>query len=156
MGTKTTWLGHNPKKGKAMKKLTKIMALVLAMVMALAMSVPAMAAGHTISVAENDTHEYKVFQVLTGTLSEEGSTQLGNPAWGADATADAQAEQSAQEFIDSLAGLTDQDVAQAVAAVVDTTSDTLIWDSDTKRHYVEVTYNGKVGYVVSSELGFPR
>ena len=40
--------------------------------------------------------------------------------------------------------------------VVDTTSDTLIWDPDTKRHYVEVNYNGKTGYIVSSELGLPR
>ena len=40
--------------------------------------------------------------------------------------------------------------------VVDTTSDTLIWDPDTNRHYVEVTYNGKVGYVASSLLGMKR
>ncbi len=40
--------------------------------------------------------------------------------------------------------------------VVDTTSDELIWDPDTQRHYVEVTYKGKVGYVASSLLGMKR
>ena len=73
-----------------MKKLKKTMAVVLAVMVALTMGIAtssmAFAAdGHSISVAENDTHTYKVFQVLTGTLAEEGSQQLGNPAWGADA-----------------------------------------------------------------------
>ena len=40
--------------------------------------------------------------------------------------------------------------------VVDTTSDALIWDPDTNRHYVEVNYNGKTGYVASSMLGMKR
>ena len=105
-----------------MKKLKRLLALAIAMAMVLTMmSVTAFAAGHTISVKDTDTHEYKVFQVLTGTLAEPGSKQLGNPAWGADAT-DAAKEGTAQAFIDSLAGLSDQDVAQAVAAVVDTSS----------------------------------
>ena len=102
-----------------MKKITKIMTLVIALVMCLAMAMPAMA--HTISVKETDTHEYKVFQVLTGTLAEEGSKQLGNPKWGADATADAKAT-DVNEFIASLTGLSEQDVAQKVAEQVDTTS----------------------------------
>lgn len=39
---------------------------------------------YTISVAESDTHTYKVYQILTGTLIA-GKEKLGNPAWGADA-----------------------------------------------------------------------
>ncbi|MBP3241429.1 MAG: isopeptide-forming domain-containing fimbrial protein, partial [Oribacterium sp.] len=39
---------------------------------------------YTISVAESDTHTYKVYQILTGTLIA-GEERLGNPAWGADA-----------------------------------------------------------------------
>ena len=39
---------------------------------------------YTISVAESDTHTYKVYQILTGTLIA-GEEKLGNPAWGADA-----------------------------------------------------------------------
>ena len=53
-----------------MKTFKKMMALVIAMVMVVAMGTAVFAAGHTISVQDSDTHEYKVFQVLTGTLSE--------------------------------------------------------------------------------------
>ena len=105
-----------------MKKITKIMTLVIALVMCVAMSMPAMAAdGHTISVKDSDTHEYKVFQVLTGTLAEDGSKQLGNAAWGADAI-DKNADIDA--FIAEITadGISDQDIAQKVAARVNTES----------------------------------
>jgi fimbrial isopeptide formation D2 family protein/LPXTG-motif cell wall-anchored protein len=104
-----------------MKKMKKMLALALAIVMTLAMGVTAFAAdGHTITVSSTDTHTYKIYQVLTGTLSEEGSKQLGDPAWGADAIAD---PGDVNEFIASItaAGLSDQDIAQLVAAKVDTT-----------------------------------
>ena len=106
-----------------MKHLKKMTALLLAMVMVLAMGVTVYAEdGHTITVDDNDTHEYKVFQVLTGTLAEAGSKQLGNPAWGADAKADAG---DVNAFITSITadGLSQQDVAQLVAAKVDITKD---------------------------------
>lgn len=102
-----------------MKKITKIMTLVIALVMCVAMSMPAMA--HTISVKETDTHEYKVFQVLTGTLAEDGSQQLGNAAWGADVIAN---PGSVDTFIASITadGISDQDIAQLVAEKVNTES----------------------------------
>lgn len=113
-----------------MKRITKLFALLLACFMALAMSgVRAFAEGdggkgHTITVSDDDTHEYKVFQVLTGTLAENGSAQLGNPAWGADATADAK-ESDVNDFIEAITveGLSEQDIAQMVAEKVDTTAD---------------------------------
>ena len=102
-----------------MKHIKKVVTLFLAFAMVLAMSATAFAAGHTISVKEGDTHEYKVFQVLTGTLAEEGSKQLGNPAWGADAIAN---PGDVDDFIDDITveGLSEQDIAQLVAAKADT------------------------------------
>ena len=104
-----------------MKRLRKIMALVIAMVMVLGMTTSVFA--HTISVKDTDTHEYKVFQVLTGTLAEPGSKQLGNPAWGADATAEAKAT-DVNTFIEEITApnLSEQDIAQLVAAKVDTST----------------------------------
>lgn len=103
-----------------MKHIKKVVTLFLAFAMVLAMSATVFAAGHTISVKDDDTHTYRVFQVLTGTLAEEGSKQLGNPAWGADAIAE---PGDVNAFIDSISedGLSDQDIAQMVAAKVDTT-----------------------------------
>ena len=54
-----------------MKRLKRIMALVIAMAMVVAMALPAF--GASITLKSDDTHTYKVFQVLTGTLAEEGS-----------------------------------------------------------------------------------
>ena len=39
---------------------------------------------------------------------------------------------------------------------IDTVSDDLYFDSAAGRHFVQVTYNGKTGYVASSILGLPR
>ncbi len=101
-----------------MKKIKKLMALVIALAMVLGMGTSVFAAGHTISVSSNDTHTYKVFQVLTGTLAEEGSAKLGNPVWGADAKEN---PGDVVDFIDSLQGKTEAQVADLVAAKVDTT-----------------------------------
>ena len=40
--------------------------------------------------------------------------------------------------------------------MVNTTSDTLYYDADSRRHYVEVNWNGRIGYVASSILGLRR
>ena len=95
---------------KTWKKLT---ALAVAMMMVLAMSVTVYAddpeptptptpvptsqtidtntaadaqGQYTISVATDDTHTYKVYQILKGTLVA-GEKKLGNPEWGEDAAA---------------------------------------------------------------------
>ena len=99
--------------------MKKILALVLAMMLVLGMT-SALAA--SITLVDGDTHTYRVYQVLTGTLSEEGSKELGNPAWGADATAAAKAT-DVNDFITEITapGLSEADVAAKVAAKVDTT-----------------------------------
>ena len=80
---------------------------------------PAMAA--SIALNENDTHQYKVFQVLTGTLSEAGSKQLGDAKWGADAI-DSPGDVNAFITEITAAGLSEADIAAKVAEKVDTTS----------------------------------
>ena len=54
---------------------------------------------YTVSVASTDTHSYKVYQILTGTLVA-GESKLGNPAWGLDAVGGENNDVKA--FIDSL------------------------------------------------------
>ena len=94
-----------------------VTALVIATVMTLAMSTTVLAA--SIELKSGDTHEYKVFQVLTGTLAEAGSKQLGDPAWGADAIAN---PGDVKAFITDItaAGLSDAEIAAKVAAKVNT------------------------------------
>ena len=44
----------------------------------------------------------------------------------------------------------------ANGTLVDTVTDLLIFDPEAKRHYVQVCYNGRYGYIASSILGMPR
>ena len=39
---------------------------------------------------------------------------------------------------------------------VDTITDELFWDPVEKRHFVQVSYNGKIGWVASSIVGMKR
>ena len=96
------------------------MAIAIAVVMVLAMTTSAFAA--SITLKEGDTHTYTVYQVLTGTLASEGSDQLGNPAWGADAIAE---PGDVNDFISDItaAGLSEAEIAAKVAAKVDITGD---------------------------------
>ena len=73
-----------------MKTLKKIMAFAVCLVMVLAMTVTAFAdegnnttTSYTISVKSGDTHTYKVYQIFTGTYSNENSTEkLSDVKWG--------------------------------------------------------------------------
>lgn len=59
-----------------MKRLKRIMALVIALAMVIAMAMPAMAA--TIKVDDTSTtHQYKVYQIFTGTYTEETNATTG-------------------------------------------------------------------------------
>ena len=40
--------------------------------------------------------------------------------------------------------------------LVDTISDQLVWDPVEKRHFVQISYNGKTGWVASSLVGLKR
>ena len=107
-----------------MKNMKKILALLVAVLMIVA-SVSAFAAEettYTITVKSSDNHTYRVFQVLTGTLSDANSKKLGDPEWGADA-ADTSADVDA--FITSInaSGLTRDEIAALVTEAVDTTGD---------------------------------
>ncbi|MBR3007824.1 MAG: isopeptide-forming domain-containing fimbrial protein, partial [Stomatobaculum sp.] len=103
-----------------MKKVKRCLAFLIATVMVLGMSTMALAA--SIQVSDSDTHEYKVYQVLTGTLSGEGSRELGDPKWGADAIAN---PGDVNTFITDItaSGLSEAEIAAKVAAKVDLTKD---------------------------------
>lgn len=117
-----------------MKTLKKMMALMIAVVMCMAMTVTAFAAIPTsqtidsgsaadqdgkydITVAATDTHSYKVYQILTGSLVA-GESKLGDPAWGSDAAATA-TYATPKAFVDAIiaTGLTNvqiNDIAKSV------------------------------------------
>lgn len=103
-----------------MKHFKHIIATALTLFMAFALAVPAWAADptYTITVPAGDTHEYKIYQVLTGTLSAADSKELGNPEWGADVVAN---PGEVDAFIASLEGKTEAQIANLVSAKVDTT-----------------------------------
>lgn len=70
-----------------MKKFKKAFAIVLALAVVLSMSVaPTFAASVSMEIASTDTHEYKVYQIYTGDLSEDGKTlsnvKYGNSGYG--------------------------------------------------------------------------
>ena len=75
---------------------------------------------YTISVKDGDTHTYTVYQVLTGTLIA-GEEKLGNPKWGANASAEAKKGKEA-DFINTIKGKTGVALAEEVAKYVDTNS----------------------------------
>lgn len=67
-----------------MKKVKRVLALLAALALVLAMAVPAWAEGTTCSItAPNNGHTYEVYQIFTGTLSENNGTKvLSDIKWG--------------------------------------------------------------------------
>ena len=67
-----------------MKRVKRVLALLAAFALVLAMAVPAWADGATCSItAPNNGHTYEVYQIFTGTLSEE---VLSDIKWGQNGT----------------------------------------------------------------------
>ena len=115
-----------------MKRFNKMLAMALAFLLCLSVSTVALAevptsqktptgeaaapnadGKYTISVKEDDTHTYTVYQILTGTLVP-GESKLGNAAWGADAKGDGKVE----DFVTSITkpGLTNAQINDLVKA----------------------------------------
>lgn len=67
-----------------MKKVKRVLALLAAFALVLAMAVPAWAEGTTCSItAPNNGHTYEVYQIFTGTLTEDSGTKvLSDIKWG--------------------------------------------------------------------------
>lgn len=67
-----------------MKKVKRMLALLAAFALVLAMAVPAWADEATCSItAPNNEHNYEVYQIFTGTLSEDNGTKvLSDIKWG--------------------------------------------------------------------------
>lgn len=71
-----------------MKRVKRVLALLAAFALVLAMAVPAFADGATCSItAPNNRHNYEVYQIFTGTLSEDNGTKvLSDIKWGKNGT----------------------------------------------------------------------
>lgn len=73
-----------------MKRVKRVLALLAAFALVLAMAVPAFADKATCSItAPNNRHNYEVYQIFTGTLSENNGTKvLSDIKWGKNGTND--------------------------------------------------------------------
>lgn len=71
-----------------MKRVKRVLALLAAFALVLAMAVPALADEATCSItAPNNRHNYEVYQIFTGTLSENNGTKvLSDIKWGKNGT----------------------------------------------------------------------
>lgn len=71
-----------------MKRVKRVLALLAALALVLAMAVPAFAEEATCSItAPNNRHNYEVYQIFTGTLSENNGTKvLSDIKWGQNGT----------------------------------------------------------------------
>ena len=67
-----------------MKRVKRVLALLAAFALVLAMAVPAWAEEATCSItAPNNGHTYEVYQIFTGTLTEDNGTKvLSDIKWG--------------------------------------------------------------------------
>lgn len=108
-----------------MKQVRRLFAFALTLVMAFAIALPALAdepTTYTISVKSTDNHTYRVYQVLTGTLANGDSKNLGNPAWGKDAK---DTNANLNTFISSITAenLNQDQISKLVTAAVDTSGE---------------------------------
>ena len=71
-----------------MKRVKRVLALLAAFALVLAMAVPAFAGEATCSItAPKNGHDYEVYQIFTGTLSEDNGTKvLSDIKWGKNGT----------------------------------------------------------------------
>lgn len=121
-----------------MKRIKKLASLFLAMIMVLAMAVPAMAKEAALT-----GHEYKAFQVFSGTQNDEdGDAALASIEWGSGVNGDALlAALKADPTIGSV--FTDVTTAEGVAKAIETAG----WgeDSAQARAFARVAYANKTG-----------
>lgn len=107
-----------------MKHVKKLLSAVLVLVLALTMVLPVAAEGATGSITINNPktgHDYEVYQIFTGDLSEDGTT-LSNIEWGsAYATKPETAADVAAETLSSATG-TDAEKIKAFLASYAVTS----------------------------------
>ncbi len=119
-----------------MKRIKKLASLFLAMVMVLAMAVPAMA-----KEADLTGHEYKAFQVFSGTQNDTDAN-LASIQWGSGVNGDALlVALKADLTIGSV--FTDVTTAEGVAKAIETAG----WgeDSAQARAFARVAYANKTG-----------
>lgn len=130
-----------------MNKMKKLLALLLAAVLCLGMATVAMAANddgsYNLSIKTVANHTYKIYQLATGTVSENGET-LSNIAVGANAAAN-----TSVTDITALVSKTGTELGEAAVALVDVNSSPIaivVGDGSTKT----VTLAGGYYVVVDS------
>ena len=149
-----------------MKHLKKLLVVVAALAMAMALSAVAWAAdnaGYHISLNSDDTHTYKVYQVLTGDLSADGKTgvlielnaETGNvntvdvhPV-SADIT-QAVGLLAARDTALRMAELTDRDPVEFTKAKIDRSSGSYVYELEfeTPDYEYEVSIRTETGEVL--------
>lgn len=115
-----------------MKRVKRVLALLAAFALVLAMAVPAFADGATCSItAPNNRHNYEVYQIFTGTLSEDNGTKvLSDIKWGKNGTnggtpvtvGDSVPENVLKEITD-VAEKSDSEKLKVIEKYVDLTAD---------------------------------
>lgn len=115
-----------------MKRVKRVLALLAAFALVLAMAVPAFAEEATCSItAPNNRHNYEVYQIFTGTLSEDKGTKvLSDIKWGKNGTnggtpvtvGDSVPENVLKEITD-VAEKSDSEKLKVIEKYVDLTAD---------------------------------
>lgn len=115
-----------------MKRVKRVLALLAAFALVLAMAVPAWAEEATCSItAPNNGHNYEVYQIFTGTLSEDKGTKvLSDIKWGKNGTnggtpvtvGDSVPENVLKEITD-VAEKSDSEKLKVIEKYVDLTAD---------------------------------
>ena len=136
-----------------MKTIKKLMALMLSLVMMLALGVTAFAeangntsTGTTYTITAPDTdHQYEIYQIFTGDLSDDGV--LSNVKWGAGAKNVTPGETVSQKVLDALTVVnskSDREKLNTIEKYANLGHPTTIISGKTKN--LERTYEAKAGY----------
>ena len=114
-----------------MKRVKRVLALLAAFALVLAMAVPAFAEGATCSItAPNNGHTYEVYQIFTGTLTEDNGTKvLSDIKWGQNGINDNTAvtvgesvPETVLNAIKGVAGKSDSEKLDVIEKYVDLTA----------------------------------
>lgn len=106
-----------------MKRVKRVLALLAAFALVLAMAVPAFANGAACSItAPNNGHTYEVYQIFTGTLTEDNGTKvLSDIKWGKnginDNTAVTVGESVPENVLNAIKGVATKSDSEKLAVI---------------------------------------
>jgi fimbrial isopeptide formation D2 family protein/LPXTG-motif cell wall-anchored protein len=144
-------------RNKAMKKMTKIAAIIMAISMVLALAIPAFAADtYKITInKETAGHKYEAYQIFTGSVStdDEGKLVLSSIKWGTGVTAAGQAAMGdAQAKADTITSVAIADAfADEVSQYLTGTIAKAVYSSTNKNYVISNLVPGY--YLIKDEDG---